>query len=72
MDELKLNDNTLQLIHMIQDKDDSSKALRNNIEGYYTCTRFVLERIHSNIVEHQISEVGHNSDSYDIKTSIYL
>ena len=38
--ELKPDETILQLLTVIQDKDNSSKALSNKTEGYYTCTRF--------------------------------
>ena len=43
------------------------KALSNKLEGYYTCTRFLLERINSNIVENNISGVASKFAPYEIR-----
>ena len=43
------------------------KQLSNRLEGYHTCTRVLLERITSNLVENQISAVEDNFGSYEIK-----
>ena len=36
-------------------------------EGCTTSTKLLLERIHPNIVEHQVSTAGSNFDYYEIK-----
>ena len=45
---------------MIEDKDTAINALSNKLEGYFTCTVFLLERINSNLVERQRSGVDSN------------
>ena len=54
MDELKRDDTTLKLLKVIEETYTAIKELSNRVEGYYTCTRFLLEQIHSNIVESQM------------------
>ena len=54
------------MLKVIQDKDLAVEALARKLEGYNTCLRFLLERINSNIVEHQLSGVVSNSDYYEI------
>ena len=65
MDELKRDDTTFKLLKVIEDKGMSIKWLSNRLEGYYTCTRVLLERINSNLVESQISGVQDKFDSYE-------
>ena len=36
-DELELDANTVELLTVLQAKDESTKALLNNTEGHYTC-----------------------------------
>ena len=64
---MKLDDKTLKLIKITQDKDLAVAALGNKLEGYNTCIRCLLERINSNIVENQISGAGSNFDAYEIR-----
>ena len=66
-DALKLDANTLKLSKVIQDKDLAVEALARKLEGCTTCIKLLLERTISNIVEHQISGVDSNFDSYEIK-----
>ena len=61
-----MDETTLNLLNVIENKDTAIKELSNRLEGYYTCTRVLLERIHSNLVESQISGVDDNFDSYEI------
>ena len=63
MDELKFD---VKLLKVLQDKDLAVEALARKLEGYGTCTRFLLERINSNIVEIQISDAGSNFDYYEV------
>ena len=72
MEDLKLDANTLKLLKVIQDKDLAVEALARKLEGYNTCLWFLLERINSNVFEHQISGVDSNFNSYDIKLDINL
>ena len=67
MDELKLDETTLELSKVIEDKDMAIKSLSNKLESYYTCTRFSLDQINSNLVENQVSGVADNVDSYEQK-----
>ena len=46
----------------------SIKALSNKTEGYYVCTRLLLERKDPHIVENQISDADSNLGPYEIKT----
>ena len=61
------DETTLNLLKVIEDKDIAIKELSNQLTGYYTCTRVLLERINSNLVESQISGVDDNFGSYEIK-----
>ena len=62
-----MDETTLNLLKVIEDKDIAIKELSNQLTGYYTCTRVLLERISSNLVESQISGVDDNFGSYGIK-----
>ena len=62
-----MDETTLNLLKVIEDKDIAIKELSNQLTGYYTCTRVLLERINSNLVESQISGVDDNFGSYEIK-----
>ena len=66
-DYMKPNETILNLLKLIEDKDVSIKQLSNKLEGYCTCTIFLLERINSNIVESQLSDVDSNFDSCEIE-----
>ena len=65
MDELKLDETTFNMLKVIEDKHIASTSLYDKLEGYYTCTRFLLEELSSNLVENQISGVADNCDSYE-------
>ena len=52
---------------VIEEKYFAIKELSNRLEGYYTCTRVLLERINYKLVEHQRSSVEDNVGSYEIK-----
>ena len=67
MDELKLDETALKLLKVIGESDIAVKELSNRLEGYYTCTRVLLERINSNLVSGQVSGVDDNFGSYAIK-----
>ena len=62
-----MDETTLNLLKVIEDKDIAIKELSNQLTGYYTCTRVLLERVNSNLVESQISGVDDNFGSYEIK-----
>lgn len=59
--------NKFKLFKVIEEKCIASKESRNRLEGYYTVTRHLLERINHNRVENQISSVEDNFGSYAIK-----
>ena len=40
-----MDETTLRLLKVIEDKDSSVKDLSNRLEGSYTVTRVLLERI---------------------------
>ena len=67
MDELKRDETILKLLKVIQEEHTAIKELSNRLEGYYTCTRVLLERISSNLVESQISSAEDNFDFYEKK-----
>ena len=52
---------------MVEEKVTAIKELSNRLEGYYTCTRFLLERINSNLFESQVSGIDGHVDAYEIK-----
>ena len=56
-DALKIYANTLKRLKVTQVQDLAVEALARKLEGYNTCTRFLLERINPNIVDNQISSV---------------
>ena len=62
-----MDETTLELSKVIDEKGTAIKELSNRLEGYYTCTRVLLERINSHPVESQISGVDDNFDSYEKK-----
>ena len=39
-----MDETTLKLLKVIEDKDIYIKELSNRLEGYYTCTGVLLER----------------------------
>ena len=61
-----MEETTLRLSKVIEDKDIAIKELSNQLTGYYTCTRVLLERINSNLVESRISGVDDNFGSYAV------
>ena len=67
MDELKLDETALKLLNIIEEKDTAIKELSNRVEGYYTCTKFLLERISSNLVPGQVPSAEDNLDYYEKK-----
>ena len=68
MDELKRDETTLKLLNVCEEKHTSNKELSNRLEGCYTCTRVLLERINSNLVERQMSSAEDDVDSYEKTT----
>ena len=62
-----MDETTLTLLKVIEESYTAINELSNSLQGYYTCTRVLLERINSNLVESQISGVGDNVDSHEIK-----
>ena len=60
MDELKLDETALKLLKVIDEINIAIKELCNRLEGYYTCTRVLLERMNSNLVSGQVSSVEDN------------
>ena len=61
-----MDETTSKLLKVIEDKYTAIKTLFNKLEGYYTCTRVLLERTKSNLVERQISGMYDKFDSYEI------
>ena len=59
--------NNFKLVKVIEYNNNAIKSLSNKLEGYYTVTRHLLERISSNLVEHQISSVEDNCGSCEIR-----
>ena len=66
MDESKLDETALKLLKVVEEKDTAIKELSNRLEGYYSCTRVLLERKNSNLVSGQVSGVDDNFGSYEI------
>ena len=62
-----MDETTLRILKVIEEKYIAIKGLSNRLEGYYTVTRHLLERIHYNLVENQISSVEDNVGYYDIR-----
>ena len=56
-----MDETTLTLLKVIEDKDTAIKSLTNKLEGYYTCTKSLLEIMNYNLVESQVSGVDINS-----------
>ena len=52
-----MDETSLKLLKVIEEKDIAVKELSNRLEGFYTVTRHLLERINYNLVENQISSV---------------
>ena len=67
MDELKLDETSFKLLKVVEEKDTAIKALSNKLEGYYTCTRFLLEKLNPNLIASQTVGVDDNFDSYEKK-----
>ena len=61
-----MDQTTLKLLKVIEDKDIAIKELSKQLTGYYTCTRVLLEQ-NSNLVSGQTSSAGDNSGSHGIK-----
>ena len=50
-----------------EERDASVEALGNKVEGFDTSTKFVLERLTSNLVETRVSDASQSLDSYELK-----
>ena len=61
-----MDETTLKLPKVVEEKDDSVKELSKRLEGYYAVTRVLLEEISHNLVSSRTSTVGDNFDSHDI------
>ena len=57
----------MQLKQLIEDKDKAILALRARIDGVGTKLQFLIERLHSNVIESRLGHVNNNYDAYDIK-----
>ena len=62
-----MDETTLKLLKVIEDKDIAIKELSKQFTGYYTCTRALLEKINYNLISSQISGVEDNFGSYEIR-----
>ena len=62
-----MDETTIILLKVVEDKDTAIKELSKQPTGYYTCTRVLLEQINYNLVSRQTSSVGDNFESYEIK-----
>ena len=70
-----MDETTLTILKVIEEKDMAIKQINNRLERYYTVTSNLLERINYNLVENQISPVGDNFGPYEIifgKLVIYI
>ena len=56
-----MDETTVRLLKVMEDKYIAIKDLSNRLEGDYTVTRHLSERTNYNLVENQISSVGDNS-----------
>ena len=61
-----MDETALKLLKVIEERNIAIKELSNRLEGFYTCTRVLLEQINYNLVSGQTSSVGDNFDSYEI------
>ena len=61
-----MDETTLTLLKVIEDKYISVKEFSNRLEGFYTCTGVLLENVNSNLIEGKVSGVGDNFGSYEI------
>ena len=48
-----MDETTLKLLKVIEDKDIAIKELSSRLEGYYIVTRFLLEKINYDIIDSQ-------------------
>ena len=62
-----MDETTLKSLKVIEEKDTAIKELSHRLEGYYTVTRHLLERINYNLVPGQISGVDDSCDYYENK-----
>ena len=63
-----MDEPTSKLLKVVEDRYAAIKTLSNKLKGYYTCTRFLLERTNPNLVESQRSSFHNNCDYYELKT----
>ena len=61
-----MGETTLTLLNVTEERYIAIKELSNRLEGVYTCTRVLLERLNYNLVSGQTSSVCDNFDSYEI------
>ena len=67
-----MDETTLRLLKIIEEKYTSIKEFSNKLTGYYTCTRVLLEEINYNIIESQVSGVDDSFGSYEIKVHKFV
>ena len=58
-----MDETTLKLLKVAEEKNVSVKELSKRPEGYYTVTRVLIEKINYNLASGQTSSVGDNFDS---------
>ena len=61
-----MDETTSTVLNTIEDKCIAINKLGNQLTGYYTCTRVLLEQINYNLVSGQTSSVGDKFGSYEI------
>ena len=62
-----MDETSLELLKVIEEKGITIKELSSRPEGFYACTRVLLERINYKLVSGQVSSVEGNVGSYEIK-----
>ena len=62
-----MDETSLNLLKVVEDRDIAVKELSQRLEGYHTVARGLLDEINSNLVSGQTSSVGGNFDFYEIK-----
>ena len=66
-EELNQNEVILKLMKLIEEKDKSINELKGRVDGVGTCLRFLLERMHNNIVEGGIMTASNDFKSFENK-----
>ena len=64
---IQVDETILKLLKLVEEKDIAIKELSGNIEGYYTVTKFLLERLNHNLVEARIQFASNDFNSFEIK-----